>query len=250
MKPDQATTIEARRKRARHLRRDRRFRLLESCALPLAAPILRLWARTWRFRFRDDDWQAFLADGGPRVVAALHGGMLMMMGLGLHGQPVGKPTTILTSPSRDGQLLAKAIRLFGYGTAVGSSAKRGVAGLRDIVDACRDGAPVLVAVDGPRGPRAEPKGGAVLAARQARAKLFVLALRGRPAIRFGSWDRLELPLPFARVDATMRLAHDYGAGPRGGDELAALRDDLRAAMESVGSELPPSGPAPPAAAKD
>src|SRR3546814_11680450 len=61
-----------------------------------------------------------------------------------------------------------------------------------------EGTTVVITPDGPKGPRMRFKAGAVKAAQMTGAPLVALTGSARPRKRFGSWDRLCLPLPFAR----------------------------------------------------
>ena len=58
---------------------------------------------------------------------------------------------------------------------------------------------VAIFADGPRGPAQIAKAGAIALARLSGTPLVPVGVSARPCIRFGSWDRTLLPLPFARV---------------------------------------------------
>ena len=76
-------------------------------------------------------------------------------------------------------------------------------------------ADLAVTPDGPLGPRHEAKEGVVQLARATGAPLIVIGAAARPRLRLGSWDRLQLPWPCARVALVMSepLAVPRGAGP-------------------------------------
>jgi lysophospholipid acyltransferase (LPLAT)-like uncharacterized protein len=59
--------------------------------------------------------------------------------------------------------------------------------------------------DGPRGPAGVAKPGIVALARATGTELVPVGIAAHPVWRFGSWDRAELPRPFARVQCV------YGA---------------------------------------
>jgi lysophospholipid acyltransferase (LPLAT)-like uncharacterized protein len=75
--------------------------------------------------------------------------------------------------------------------------------LRGAIDALKQGIPVGLTPDGPRGPRRELKGGAVVAAMQGDAVIIPVHVEARRAWRANSWDRFLLPYPGTRV----RLAY-------------------------------------------
>ena len=57
---------------------------------------------------------------------------------------------VLTSASRDGATLAAAVRVFGIEAVRGSSSRRGVAALKELLGVIRRGDDVCVTPDGPR----------------------------------------------------------------------------------------------------
>jgi lysophospholipid acyltransferase (LPLAT)-like uncharacterized protein len=69
--------------------------------------------------------------------------------------------------------------------------------------------------DGPRGPAGVAKPGIVALARVTGAQLVPVGIAAHPVWRFGSWDRAELPRPFARVQCV------YGAPLRVSREATA-----------------------------
>jgi lysophospholipid acyltransferase (LPLAT)-like uncharacterized protein len=58
---------------------------------------------------------------------------------------------------------------------------------------------VVLLVDGPKGPAYVAKSGVISAARMGGVPVLPTAFASRPSYRFASWDRMVLPLPFARV---------------------------------------------------
>ncbi len=58
---------------------------------------------------------------------------------------------VLTSPSRDGEIIAQVMRRFGAGAVRGSSNKRPAAALRELVGWVKGGNDIVITPDGPRG---------------------------------------------------------------------------------------------------
>jgi len=73
----------------------------------------------------------------------------------------GAGVKILISEHRDGELIARMLRWFGFGAARGSTTRGGSRALRELVRAGRAGADLAVTPDGPRGPRCRAQGGVV-----------------------------------------------------------------------------------------
>ncbi|HUO87446.1 MAG TPA: lysophospholipid acyltransferase family protein [Thermoanaerobaculia bacterium] len=131
----------------------------------------------------------------------------------------GFPLTVLVSPSRDGELAARTARRLGAEVVRGSSSRGAREGLRQLLRAASTGRGVAVVPDGPKGPARRAKPGAVAVARLAGAPLVPLTWVADRSWRLGSWDRLEIPKPFARVAVAVGAPRLVGRG--GGDEAAA-----------------------------
>ncbi len=162
----------------------------------LASLLMRLLALTWRIRIT--------GTMPPKhcVVAFWHGEMLPIWFTMRCLSP-----TAMVSASKDGGLLTQLLRDWKYNVIRGSSSQGGREALAAIAHAAERGV-VLVTPDGPRGPRHNMKPGAVVAAHRAgvplvlvRASIFWKKVFSR------SWDRFELPLPFARVDIVIDRPH-------------------------------------------
>ncbi len=104
---------------------------------------------------------------------------------------------ILVSESRDGELISRVLKGFGYNTVRGSSTRGGVKALKQIVQEVklrpRD---LAITVDGPTGPRHKVKEGIIYIS----WKLNIPIVPVRSRISFKkvfsrSWDRFQLPLP-------------------------------------------------------
>jgi lysophospholipid acyltransferase (LPLAT)-like uncharacterized protein len=67
----------------------------------------------------------------------------------------------------------------------------------------RTGSVAVIVPDGPRGPRRVFSEGAVRLAAMARVPIVPCGAYAMPSRRFGSWDRMILPLPFARYVAVV-----------------------------------------------
>jgi lysophospholipid acyltransferase (LPLAT)-like uncharacterized protein len=109
-----------------------------------------------------------------------------------------RAVAVLASRSRDGEIVSRYVHKFGLQVVRGSSSRGGVAGLRRLATALRDGLDVALVPDGPRGPRGQLQPGVVALAALTGAPVVPLAVGARPARRLNSWDSFLIPLPFAR----------------------------------------------------
>lgn len=226
--------------------RARKFWFLRTFLVWPGVAILKLLMATWRVRVHPPDaWATWSqsdrpGDQQPEVLAIVHGSVLCAIAgyrKALHAPR--RPLAILISPSQDGLLLADIVRRFDMKVVTGSSSKRAAASVLELMDVVRSGTVGVIAVDGPRGPRFVPRAGALLLARETGARLRLMTAAARWAVRLPSWDRLLLPLPFARIDirgvdldAQALLGNDGSAAA-----AARFQQALLAALSEAGEPL-------------
>jgi len=163
------------------------------------ALVLRLLYATLRVRWSDPaDIAGRHARGERFVFAVWHDGLLLLP-LVLGHVPGRYRPRVLLSWHRDAEIAAQAARRFGVGAIRGSSTRGGIGALRGLLEAYRAGDDIVMVPDGPRGPRHEAKPGIVQVARGVGTTIVPLAIAAAPCRRLRSWDRLQIPLPFARV---------------------------------------------------
>lgn len=140
------------------------------------------------------------------------------------------------SRSRDGDSISAVLGYLGFAAPVrGSTSSGGAKALRQLIERSNAQHPIAMLVDGPRGPARRAKLGAAALAQSAKKALTPIGCDARPAIRFGSWDRTLLPLPFARVSLHFgEPLHLANTSPdRETAELAELDRALEAAQSNA-----------------
>lgn len=156
-----------------------------------AAKALRFWARLVRTRLVGVDKTLPFPKCG---VAHWHGDELALIPRFGHMRP-----TLLVSHSRDGEIMAKATRVLGYRVTRGSSSRGAVGGLLALIKAVKEGHTVVLAVDGPQGPRGVCKPGIIRVVQKTGAPLFPVGVASSHKFVFKkTWNQVYLPLPFAR----------------------------------------------------
>jgi lysophospholipid acyltransferase (LPLAT)-like uncharacterized protein len=124
---------------------------------PLGYAAIRALGRTLRIRtLHADRVNAFWKAGRHVIVAFWHGRQLML--------PLcygGSRLYILISAHRDGELIHRIVRRFGFDTIRGSSTRGGMRALRQLARLGQSGADLAVTPDGPRGPRCVAQPGVV-----------------------------------------------------------------------------------------
>jgi lysophospholipid acyltransferase (LPLAT)-like uncharacterized protein len=89
----------------------------------------------------------------------------------------------------------------GYGTVRGSSSRKGVIALRQLVDTLAADGNVLVTPDGPRGPVYQASQGVLFLAHKSGSPVVPIHMEYSSSWRLKSWDRFVVPRPFATLRA-------------------------------------------------
>lgn len=110
-----------------------------------------------------------------------------------------RKTVSLTSASKDGAMVAAAMKVFGLDSIRGSSSRRAVAALVGLKRALAEGCDVCLTPDGPRGPRYKVQPGFLKLAEATGAPIIPIHLTFSNAWRLKTWDRFVIPKPFSRV---------------------------------------------------
>jgi lysophospholipid acyltransferase (LPLAT)-like uncharacterized protein len=207
--------------------------LLAAWVAAAAVLLLRL---TCRIRFHDDPRPSLRKQGKPYAYAFLHAHQLATIVAAEPG------TGAMVSRSTDGAMLIPSLRVRGVVPVRGSSRQAGLDkgggdALTALVRYARSGAPVYLAVDGPRGPRNYVRRGiAQLAIEADAAVLVAVALPNRRRILTRSWDRFQIPLPFARID----VVFDQPTLPSDADDVEGLRTVIMTRLLALEARLDPT----------
>jgi len=149
--------------------------------------------------------------------------------------------TILVSHSKDGDSMTRAAQLLGYQVKRGSSSRGGAAGLIALIKAVREGRSVVLAVDGPRGPRGVCKPGIIRLAEKTGVPLFPVGVAVSRKWAFEkSWNKAYIPLPFSRQ--VVLVGKPLGIAPSSSEEelernCRAVEKALREAHDEARQKL-------------
>ncbi|MCH7532803.1 MAG: DUF374 domain-containing protein [Gemmatimonadetes bacterium] len=166
----------------------------------LGAIVLTAINWTLRIKFHNDPRAALKASSRGYIYAILHAHQLTA-GMN-HGE---KACAAMVSRSADGDLLIPLCRLHRITPVRGSSQKKGKnkggrGALAELIDFVSANKPCTMAVDGPRGPRGVVKAGVVEIAQATGALILpVVAVPSGRWVLSRTWDRFQIPKPFARV---------------------------------------------------
>jgi lysophospholipid acyltransferase (LPLAT)-like uncharacterized protein len=110
---------------------------------------------------------------------------------------------VITSENFDGEWIAGIIERFGYGTARGSTSRGGRKALLQLKGEMARGRPAGFTIDGPRGPARVAQPGAVWLAKITGNPVLPFHLEASRFWTMASWDRTQIPKPFATVGIAM-----------------------------------------------
>jgi len=198
----------------------------------LIAAVLRVLYGTLRLRIVDPAGIATRGRSGERVLIAFwHDGIVLMPMLLRRLRWPGR-VSVLLSWHRDAEIAARAVAHLGIDSVRGSSTRGWMGGLRALLEAHARGDHLVIVPDGPRGPRHRAKDGVVQLARATGRPVIAVGIAASPVRRLQSWDRLQLPLPFARVAV---VAAEPIVVPRDADEgaMAAARAAVQEALAAT-----------------
>lgn len=171
----------------------------------LGATGLRLLFSTLRLRVGDQAGLSSNSPNAPVIICFWHNRILGITLAFLRKYPhaLRKGVTVLTSASRDGEILAQFVRQFGMGAVRGSSSRRGSRAMLELVDLVENGHDVAITPDGPRGPRYSFGPGAISLAQLTGSAIIPMHARFSRCFRVKTWDGFIIPLPFSQVSVTV-----------------------------------------------
>ncbi len=158
-------------------------------------PLVGALCRTLRWNVEGEEhYTAASQSGTPPILALWHGrirpGIFHLRNRGI---------VVITSQNFDGEWIARVIERYGFGTARGSTSRGGARALVQMRNDLAAGRPVAFTVDGPRGPARVAQPGAVWLAGATGSPLLPFHIEAIPHWTLSSWDRTQIPRPFARV---------------------------------------------------
>jgi len=139
----------------------------------------------------------------------------------------GEGMAALISASKDGAFLTGILEWFGVQPVRGSSSRRGPQALLELTTWAERGYDLTITPDGPRGPCYQIQEGVMSLAQVTGLPVVPVAFNVNWKLTLKSWDRFQIPLPFARCEVvigrTMRVS---------GEATDAEREILRQRLEA------------------
>lgn len=161
--------------------------------------LIRLLSATLRWRLHDPAGVSSGPPERPMIWTFWHNRIFVLPAL-YHRYLASRKGAVLTSASKDGEIIAAIVARFGCDAVRGSSSRRGVSALLGLIDWIKDGYDVAIVPDGPRGPRYQLGPGLVKLAEVTGAMVLPIRVEYGCYWHFKSWDRFRVPKPFSTVD--------------------------------------------------
>ncbi len=139
---------------------------------------------------------------------------------------------VITSENFDGEWIAGIIERFGYGTARGSTSRGARKALLQLTREMAEGRPAGFTVDGPRGPARTAQPGAVWLAQATGNPVLPFHLEADRHWSVRSWDRTQIPKPFATVALAVGEPFHVAAGA-GDDAIEDARRMLEERLKAL-----------------
>ena len=149
-------------------------------------------------RKRYDDRIGVLKNPNPPGIAVTWHNRLMFFPL-MFPKRLRRCTSAVISASRDGQYVADLVHWMGIESIRGSSSKKGLNAENGAVRALEANRYVAFTPDGPRGPRYHMSSGPIYLASRFQVPVYPLAINYSSYWELKSWDRFQIPKPFAKV---------------------------------------------------
>lgn len=137
--------------------------------------------------------------------------------------------TGFVSKSRDGDAVAILAKSYKIGRALRVPHNARHSALNQMITHLKKkGGVVLIAPDGPRGPRYQVKPGVVFAAKEAAAKIIPFSWSADKLWTLNSWDKMMIPKPFATIKVVFGkpLVLEKHGGASLQEETAMLAEKL------------------------
>ncbi|MGB0951928.1 MAG: lysophospholipid acyltransferase family protein [Planctomycetota bacterium] len=204
-------------------------RLSNYLARVLGPTLFRCLAKTWRVRFLNPELRDALHEAGtPPVIGFWH--QQIPAGIGSHR---GYPVRVLVSLNRDGEMIADIARRLGFDTIRGSSSRGASEAVREMLKVAKGPEAIAFTPDGPRGPLHSVAPGVVFLAAASRRPLMAIGFAASRYWQAGSWDKMVIPKPFAKVI----VAYDCALGipdraaAKEGDSQEQVRVGLKESLD-------------------
>jgi lysophospholipid acyltransferase (LPLAT)-like uncharacterized protein len=196
-----------------------------------------IWSVAATLRFKVTD-RSGMIEGVPKATAIFvtwHNRLSMSLVLYRNYMQKHQPSrrlAAMVSASKDGGLLARILELFSVEPVRGSTSRRGPQALRELVTWGERGYDLAITPDGPRGPCYVVQDGVMALAQLTGLPVIPVSYHFNWKIRLKSWDRFQVPLPFAQCNIQIGEVLRVPTGATDA-EREALRLKLEQSLKAI-----------------
>ncbi|MDA7605151.1 lysophospholipid acyltransferase family protein [Verrucomicrobiales bacterium] len=175
----------------------------------IIAAFIKLIGLTLRWQFEDRSGLSSKPDTGSLIWVFWHN-RVFSMPLVYRRYLSFRSGAVLTSPSKDGEIIVQVMKRFGVEAVRGSSNRSAVNALRRLVKylEVNNGSDVAITPDGPRGPAHVLQPGVIKLAQITGFPILPITIRYGRSISLKTWDKFEIPFPFSKVKVLFNPFHD------------------------------------------
>lgn len=153
-----------------------------------------------------DTTSVFLRSDNPCLITVWHGKMLMLPEICSNLSTF----QVLTSRHRDGGYIANFLGLYGHTVIKGSSSSGGFYALRKIIKQLRIGQKIVIAPDGPKGPKYRVNSVVEKLAIKLNIPVIYASYAASKVKILQTWDNFNVPLPFGKIVVRFSETTDLG----------------------------------------
>jgi lysophospholipid acyltransferase (LPLAT)-like uncharacterized protein len=206
------------------------MRGLAPLAIKPGSALLRLLTASLRNTLQDEAGLFDPSRTSPLILAIWHNRILCAPALFEFYGKRRRKLTVLTSPSRDGSLLAGMANAFGLDAVRGSSSKNGSQSLRQLKALVDNGHDIVISPDGPRGPLYSIAPGILFLSKSLKVPIAPISVSFPKYCELKTWDKFRVPHPFTtcllRIHEPRFFAEENSALTVDSDSLSTLRSAL------------------------
>lgn len=170
----------------------------------IAAKLCRILFRTLRLEIIDRAGFISNPPAEPLIMTFWHNRIPAIAVSFLRAYPKNrKGVVVLTSPSKDGDILSGVMKHLGMGSVRGSSSRRGSTALRELTATLEKGYDLAITPDGPRGPKYSLGPGVIFLSQKTGLRIMPLHACYHRAFRLKTWDVFAIPWPFSKITITV-----------------------------------------------
>jgi len=138
--------------------------------------------------------------GDENFIMACWHGELLMIPYAYTRYKKNPHVKLVISEHFDGNLIARTLSFFKFGTIRGSSTRGGAKALIRSIKELKSGCDLGITPDGPKGPRHEVADGIIVMAQKAKVKIVLVEIKPSKFWQLDSWDKFVIPKPFGVID--------------------------------------------------